>query len=410
MKTGQTRGVFRGPTAAIRCLAFSPDEKRLVAGSGDGLLSIWDVEKGQTVGIYRGLAGVASAIFTADGRRVQTLEAGPSLRSWDATHGAEVQVFLNGALHTAISPDGKMVAAAWSDVHLWDTQTSQKIRTFEERGESAEMTAFSPDGTLLAGAMWHANSGGVKVWNVKTGEVVRPLPDLAKSPTARCTVVAFSPDGKFLAAGGVDRMVRVSRVDTGEEVYRLGVHTCTVTGLEFTRDSKRLISLSGGSTFQVAPTEPNPLQLVSDDRNAIPDLKVWDMATGQELRTISLPGKVDKEFGLSPDGEIVSIGLLGNILRSWSLSSGEVVGEIQGRTGVAVGVAFSPDGRRTVSLGQEGDISLRLCDWKTGEELIILGKHPSRGVSNVAFSADGHKIVSASVEDIRVWDARPLPQ
>jgi eukaryotic-like serine/threonine-protein kinase len=407
-----TQAVFRGPTKLINSLTFSPDETRLVVGSDDGLLSIWDVETEKAVGHYRGPMGITS-IFTPDGNRVLTLEGGPSIRGRDVTRAPEVLVLRGGASHAALSPNGKLAAASGKAIVLWDAETGKKLHTLENRKGSPESLAFSPDGAFLAAAIHRQSTGGVRVWDVKTGQLARALPDPDLTTAAPCTSAAFSPDGKLLAAGGVDRVVRVWDVATGEERYRLGGHTRSVTALAFSRDGKRLVSASGGLRYMVPrdPREPNPLDLKDDDPMAIPDLKVWDVATGKELRTLSLPERDnDGELALSPDGETVVVGFVGNFLRFYKLSTGELVGELKGRRGLALGVAFSPDGRRMVCVGEAEDRNIRLCDGKTGEEVLTLGCHPDMHINWAAFSGDGHKILSASNEDVRIWDATPLPK
>jgi WD40 repeat protein len=72
------------------------------------------------------------------------------------------------------------------------------------------------------------------------------------------------------------------------------------------------------------------------------------------------------------------------------------------------GIAFSPDGRRLVTAGGS-DHTLKLWDPNTGEEILTLGPHPGI-LTSVAFSGDGKRIVSSSQQDVRVWDATPLPK
>jgi WD40 repeat protein len=103
-------------------------------------------------------------------------------------------------------------------------------------------------------------------------------------------------------------------------------------------------------------------------------------------------------------------GFPGNILRSYNLSTGEQVAELKGRSSLALGVAFSPDGRRMIAVGEQADRNIRLCDGKTGEEILTLGYHPDMHLNDASFSANGRKIVTASMEDVRIWDATPLPK
>src|SRR5262249_28832469 len=75
---------------------------------------------------------------------------------------------------------------------------------------------------------------------------------------------------------------------------------------------------------------------------------------------------------------------------------------------VPMGIAFSPDGKRLVS-GGGSDESVKLWDAQTGEEIMTLTRGSADLVRSVGFSADGRRIVASSHDDVRVWDATPLP-
>jgi WD40 repeat protein len=111
----------------------------------------------------------------------------------------------------AFSPDGKLLAVAYSDgyVRLWNPVTGQAVGGFVPAGAgsggSVSGVAFSPDGQLLAAAY---GDGYVRLWNPVTRQAVGvPLPAYAGS-VAAVNGVAFSPDGKLLATADADGTVR----------------------------------------------------------------------------------------------------------------------------------------------------------------------------------------------------------
>jgi WD40 repeat protein len=415
-KTGQTRQVFRH-ARPVFCLAFSRDENRLVVGHSDGTLTLWDVQTGQEVAVYRGHAGWVSAVaFSADGRLVHSFGEDGLVKTWDTTRAPEALILKEGrgAYHAALSPDGRLVAAAAmnGEVNIWEADTGKQVQKFLKGGEyGPKMVAFSPDGAHLAAAITDDNPGPhcgyVKVWEVKTGKLVHTLPDPAREPGPLTAAVAFSPDGKRLASGGLDRAVRIWDLATGKELLRLPGHSRSVTGLGFSRDGQRLVSATGGWGFEWAGPDRGPLKLKPDNDSLIPDLKVWDLATGKEILNLSRKDKVRQAVAISPDGEVVAAAFADNSVRLFSVATGKEVRILKGHSQLVYGIAFSPDGKRLVT-GGGYDESVKLWDAQTGEEILTLDRAPAFEVWSVGFSADGRRIVASSFEDVRVWDATPL--
>jgi WD40 repeat protein len=301
---------------------------------------------------------------------------------------------------------------------------------------------------------------------------IRTLLDPKEGPTAPCDAVAWSPDGKRIASGGQDRIVRIWDAATGQQLFALPGHAQTISAVTFSRDGKRLVSASGGIMRQFPALQPNPLKLPSDDPKEVADVKVWDVATGHELHSFRLPGK-GPGLALSPDGETIAVtfgetgvviyreevfggpkggevsgtltpfgqkGILasswgkiirqfpvelsnprlrdvtavlaesgGDVVRLYNVATGKEVAVLKGHTRPPWCVAFSPDGKRIVT-GGGADETIRLWDARTGQEIMIIGRHPDE-VTSVTFSPDGRKIVSTSDDgDVRVWDATPVQQ
>ncbi len=185
------RATLKGHTGAVVAVAFSPDSKTLASASYDGTLKLWDMTTGKeraTLGEYRGCLGCVA--FSPDGKTLASGAIGspvyfPDLEQvklWDVATG-KVRTTLKGhegsVYSVAFSPDGKTLASVSDDetVKLWDMATGKERATFQGHTEEDKETtgaihpvmsvAFSPDGKTLAAA---SHDMTVKVWDVATAK------------------------------------------------------------------------------------------------------------------------------------------------------------------------------------------------------------------------------------------------
>jgi WD40 repeat protein/cytochrome c553 len=136
----------------------------------------------------------------------------------------------------------------------------------------------------------------------------------------------------------------------------------------------------------------------SEDRT----VRVWDLASGKELRRLEGHRGAVRAVAFSADGRrVLSVGD-DRLLRLWALDSGKLIRTFEGHTDRVRCVAFSADGKRALSGAQ--DYTVRLWDLETGQELRCFTGH-SGWVNAVAFAPDGRNAASGSHDrTVRVWD------
>ena len=200
------REIARVPAARepISGLAFVPGSRTVVAGAQDALLAV-DTGPGHGVTPLRGHAGATfRPSVSADGRRMSTIEFGGHLMLWTLRGGRQAgpprPYYSSGLEDASISPDGRTLAVLipGTGIELVDTGTLGRRAVLAGSGTARFFTQFSPDGRyILAGGV----GGWVRVWSAETG---RPVARVFAGNTDVVLWAAMSPDGRLLAAGSYD--------------------------------------------------------------------------------------------------------------------------------------------------------------------------------------------------------------
>jgi WD40 repeat protein len=307
----------------------------------------------------------------------------------------------------AVSPDGKWAASGTgraydyarkadrAEIRIWDIATGLEQPPIQGLIGTVQAVAFSPDGKLLAaaGGTYEPVVGGwVMLWDM---EPRKPRSLLIRDASGMTGMsVAFSPDSRFLAIG----YGRYQAGPTGQ----LTLHDLTT--------NKPWTPLRppdhGISDLAFCPDPNRPLLAASRGDG----VELWDWKTRTRVGpTRSVPDEMSglrsTAVAISRDGRLIaSAGDYDGAVRLWDSATGKKIRSLDGHKGKVQDVAFSLDGTRLASVCE--DRSVRLWDVSTGRELATFRGH-SFHVFAVAFRADGRQILSGGFGGlIKVWDVQ----
>jgi WD40 repeat protein/predicted Ser/Thr protein kinase len=402
---------------------FTPDGRNFAYGTGDGSVKLCDARTGRTLYSLE-KAGDLVALL-ADGKRVATTGEEFVLKIWDIASGREtfVQAGKGGidlwgpefGAGVVITPDGEKLAISNGFEHgitLWDLKTHTILnRSLDKREVPITFLQLSADGKILATGGF---DGLVRLWDVATGdELPHPIQEAESVVSA-----AFSPDGRVVAIASLDQTIKLWELATGRELDTLKGHESGVWAVTFSADGRRLASGGDDKTVRLWNTGPKPVKptlsglaqweplIWSPDSSLLAGhcqdqtAKLWDAAT-LETRTV-LPG-ISHLLTFSDHGKTIVARLVDGSVKCFDVATGMVTRDLPTPPSREWNhVIISPNGYSAAIT--DGTPTIQLWDTVSGEINVLTNL--TRGPGVLAFSPDGHTLINGVGLDgvLDIWD------
>ncbi|MBI1901905.1 MAG: hypothetical protein HYS13_12445 [Planctomycetia bacterium] len=456
LAAGKEHKALTGHAGAITALRFTADNQKLVSGSADKSVRVWNVADGALAGRLDTPQPVAALTLVATGAQIATGGGDNLIRLWTTpAPAAAIANVPQPPTALAASPDKKLLAFGSADgkIVLVDSASGNVTRTLAGHGGPITSLTFSAaNNRLISGSadktirVWDPNAdqallvlpaglapvdavaihqsgaqaasasgeGDIAIWKLDAAAPRKFNGDNGAPPA----FAAVSPDGKYLAVPGMadgKHVALVYEIASGNIVRPLAGHEGPVTAIGFSGDSQKVVTGSGDKTA-----------------------RVWNLADGKELAKYAGHAQTVTAVALNSNGTQAASGAADNALKLWNAADGMELKNFAGHGGAIVAVAFTPDNAQVVSASADqtvrqwnpadgaqiraiglgavatslavsrdnkfiaagaADKSIKLYQVGDGAAVKTLAGH-NNPVSSLTFSADNARLVSGSADNL----------
>ncbi len=317
-------------SASVDSVAISPDNRLFAAGRQDGSVELWDLESRERNDVLQVHdAAVKCVVFSPDGRLLAS-SAKEHARVWNLQSQEEIAAFKHSAIveSVAFSPDGKTLACVDENcIRLWDIHRDTQVSVLGETPLTEE------DLIGETGAFYFLT----RLINWLLGVPPTKLP---VHYTSTIQSIAFSPDGKLLASGGLDNTVRLWDVGKRREIIS---HEPYQNEADYTN-------------FESVAFSPTGKMFASAGWHN--EIHLWSPTDHKLIGTLNT-GETVVALAFHPDGRFLAAGV-GARIRVWDMETRSEVAPLEGGLGRVNTIAFSSDGNTLV--GSAGHGVIRVWD------------------------------------------------
>ncbi len=362
---------FEGSTGNITAVAFSPDSNQVLSGTADNKLRLWNVADGMSLQEFEGHTGAIVAVGFVAANQPFSVSADKSVRFWNPADGAQTRVFNDPAVPKsfAITPDAQRVAIGGDDklVRVYQITNGQVLQTLTGHTAEATSLSFSQDGTRLASL---TATGELIVWDAVANRL------LESSTDAALTAAVFDFQLDRLLTGDKTGVLAQRPL---RFVRHLDGNQQAITSLLFHSNGQTVFATSKDGSF-----------------------RGYSTANGQQTFATN-HGAAINALAISPNEQTLATAGENNVVRLWQANGGAFgPQQLTGFPGPVKSVAFSLDGTKVLG-GSAGEKPVALVfELQSGIQQQRFSQHP-QPVTGLAIAGAAGFVLSADSSGVFRW-------
>lgn len=429
LKLGTCLATMEGHFGEVKEVLLHPDGRRVISGSADKTIRVWDIDSGKCLSTMEGHRGeVWDTLLHPDGRRAISGSADKTIRVWDIDSGKCISLLEGHCGEVScilLHPDGQRIISGSADktIRVWDIDRGHCLSTLKGHKDMIDIVLLYPDGQRLVSA---SPDETLRQWNIVSGKCIDTYYYVIDGNG--CSFMYLHPDeDKIIVGDYFDTDIKILNIETFESIHTLEGHGSYISCAKLYRGSSKLVTSTWKGDIELWDVDNgkciksirnddlfffNQIETYPDGSKVIIGgikIEVFDVAFG------TVENDSDRDLGKVTDLQIYKDGSMflscseGGTVRFWDSTSGNCKVKLSDLYFASVNCfQIHPNGREIFTGGEK--CAVIASDLETGEFQYNLGFLRNMDkITNMAISADGQIVVTGHLNgNFCIWDVNTI--